>query len=223
MTIDPGQKFQQIQGFGVNYTGPYFRNDQRAMFDKLIDDLGVTMFRVVPYLVYSNWEETEGTKDWEYWNDRYSTPIFEATWNGLRYLNSRGIRPMLALMGPVPTWMTDNDALPPRHKVCQENVSPNLQGHLSPARYDDFAEEVVSMVEYARIQAHIDFECFSPFNETDCYPPEGPRIDPDEAPKVLDAVARRLKKEGLGDVRLAVPDNAVITNDYTDPILRDDE
>ena len=40
MTIDPGQKFQQIQGFGVNYTGPYFRNDQRAMFDKLIDDLG---------------------------------------------------------------------------------------------------------------------------------------------------------------------------------------
>ena len=58
ITIDPGQKFQQIQGFGVNYTGPYFRNDQKAMFDKLIDDLGVTMFRVVPYLVYSNWEET---------------------------------------------------------------------------------------------------------------------------------------------------------------------
>ena len=45
---------------------------------------------------------------------------------------------------------------------------------------------------------HIDFEYFSPFNETDCYPPEGPRIDPDEAPKVLDAVARLLKKEGLG-------------------------
>ena len=190
------------------------------MFDMLIDDLGVTMFRVVVYLVYSNWEETPGPKDWEYWNDRYSTPIFEASWNGLRYLNSRGIRPMLALMGPVPAWMTDNNPPPPQHKVCQENVPPNLQGHLSPARYDDFAEEVDTMVEYARIQAHIDFEYFSPFNETDCYPPEGPRIDPDEAPKVLEAVARRLKKEGLGDVRLAVPDNAVITNDYTDPILK---
>jgi hypothetical protein len=36
------------------------------MFDKLIDDLGVTMFRVVPYLVYSNWEERPGAKDSEY-------------------------------------------------------------------------------------------------------------------------------------------------------------
>jgi O-glycosyl hydrolase len=223
IAVDPGQKFQQLQGFGINYTGPYFRNDQKAMFDMLIDDLGATMFRVVPYLVYSNWEETSGAKDWEYWNDRYSTPIFEATWNGLRYLNSRGIRPMIALMGPVPVWMTDKNPPPPRHKVCQEDTPANLQGHLSPAMYDEFAEEVVSMVEYARIQAHIDLEYFSPFNETDCYPPEGPRIDPDEAPKVLEAVTRRLKKEGLGDVRLAVADNAVITNDYTDPILEDDE
>jgi len=226
--IDPGQKYQEIQGFGVNYTGPYFRNDQKAMFDMLIDDLGVTMLRVVPYLVYSNWEETNDNDDprvmnWEYYNDRYSTPIFEATWNGLRYLNSRGIRPVLALMGPVPAWMTDNNPLPPRHRVCQEKVPPSLHGHLSPAMYEEFAEEVVSMVEYARTQAHVDFEYFSPFNETDCYPAEGPRIDPDEAPKVLETVAQRLKKEGLGDVRLAVADNAVITDDYTDPILKDDE
>lgn len=223
IVIDAGQRYQEIQGFGMNYTGPYFRDDQKPMFDMLIDDLGVTMFRVVAYLVYSNWEETPGAKSQEYWNDRYSTPIFEASWNGMRYLNSRGIRPMLALMGPVPAWMTDSNPPPPRHKVCQENVPPALQGHLSPTMYDPFAEEVVTMVDYARTQAHIDFEYFSPFNETDCYPPEGPRIDPEEAPKVLEAVARRLKKGGLGDVRLAVADNAIITNDYTDPILRDDE
>ena len=47
ITINPAQKYQEIQGFGMNYTGPYFRNDQKAMFDTLIDDLGVTMFRVV--------------------------------------------------------------------------------------------------------------------------------------------------------------------------------
>jgi len=221
--LDPSTRYQEVQGFGINYTGPYFRNDQKRMFDKLIDDLGVTMFRVVPYLVYSNWEETPGPKNSEYWNDRYSTPIFEATWNGLRYLNSRGIRPMISLMGPVPAWMTDANPPPPQHKVCQDKVAPALQGHLSPAHYDAFAEEVVTMVEYARTQAHVDLDYFSPFNETDCYPPEGPRIDPDEAPKVLDAVARRLKQAGLGDVRLAVPENAVITNDYTGPILKDDE
>ena len=228
ISITPSQEYQQIQGFGINYTGPYFRNDQKAMFDQLIDDLGVTMFRVVPYLVDSNWEETNDNDDpnvmnWEYYNDRYSTPIFEATWKGLRYLNSKGIRPVIALMGPVPGWMTDDKAPPPRHRVCQENVPADRQGHLSPTMYDEFAEEVVSMVEYARNQAHVDFDYFSPFNETDCYPPEGPRIDPDEAPKALDAVARRLKKEGLGDIRLTVADNAVITNDYTDPILKDDE
>jgi hypothetical protein len=89
--------------------------------------------------------------------------------------------------------------------------------------HDEFAEEVVSMVEYTRNQAHMDFEYFSPFNETDCYPPEGPRIHPDEAPKVLEAVARRLRKEGLGDIRLAAAGNAIITNDYTDPILKDEE
>jgi len=228
ITIDPGQKYQAIQGFGINFTGPYFRDDQRKMFDALIDDLGVTMFRVVPYLVYSNWEEYNDNDDpnvmnWEYYSNRYSHPIFEAAWKALHYLNSRGIRPVVALMGPVPTWMTDEQAPPPRHKVCQENVPAKLQGHLSPAMYDEFAEEVVSMVEYARTKEHLDFDYFSPFNETDCYPPEGPRIDPDEAPKVLEAVARMLKKEGMGDIRLTVPDNAVITNDYTDPILHDDE
>jgi O-glycosyl hydrolase len=228
INVNPSEEYQQIQGFGINYTGPYFRNDQKAMFDKLIDDLGVTMFRVVPYLVYSNWEETNDndnphSMNWEYYNDRYSTPTFEATWKGLRYLNSKGIRPVIALMGPVPGWMTDDQVSPPKHRVCQENVPVAQQGHLSPKMYDEFAEEVVSMVEYARNQAHIDFDYFSPFNETDCYPPEGPRIDPDEAPHALDAVAQRLQKEGLGDIRLTVADNAVITNDYTDPILKDDE
>ena len=63
IALDPSHKYQEIQGFGMNYTGPYFRDDMKGMFDMLIDDLGVTMFRVVVYLVYSNWEETPGPKD----------------------------------------------------------------------------------------------------------------------------------------------------------------
>jgi O-glycosyl hydrolase len=225
ITIQPDQRHQFIQGFGVNYTGPYFRDDQKPMFDMLIKDLGATMFRVVPYLVYSNWEETNDNDDpnvmnWEYYNDRYSSPIFEATWNGLRFLNSRGIRPVIGLMGPVPDWMLDDQWSPPKHKVCQTD---SKQRALKPAMYDEFAEMVVSMAMYARTKAGIDFEYFSPFNETDCYPPEGPRIDPEEAPKVLAAVARRLKKEGLGDIKLTPADQAVITNDYIGPILRDPE
>jgi O-glycosyl hydrolase len=225
ITLQPSEHHQFIQGFGVNYTGPYFRDDQKPMFDLLIKDLGATMFRVVPYLVYSNWEETNDNDDpnvmnWEYYNDRYSTPIFEATWNGLRFLNSRGIRPVIALMGPVPDWMLDDHWSPPKHKVCQAD---SKQRALKPAMYDEFAEMVVSMAMYARMKAHVDFDYLSPFNETDCYPPEGPRIDPEEAPKVLAAVARRLKKEGLGDIQLTPADQAVITNDYISPILANPE
>ncbi len=225
IVLQPTEHHQFIQGFGVNYTGPYFRDDQKPMFDLLIKDLGATMFRVVPYLVDSNWEESNDNDDpnvmnWEYYNDRYSSPIFEATWNGLRFLNSRGIRPVLALMGPVPDWMLDDHWSPPKHKVCQTD---SKQRALKPAMYDEFAEMVVSMAMYARNKAGIDFDSLSPFNETDCYPPEGPRIDPEEAPKVLAAVAKRLKKEGLGDVQLTPADQAVITNDYIGPILANPE
>jgi len=228
VTVDPAERFQRIDGFGVNFTGPYFRDDQKAMFSMLIDDLGATIFRVVPYLVYSNWEEVNDNDDpnvmnWEYYNNRYSGPIFEATWRGLRYLNSRGIRPVIALMGPVPDWMVDDKAPPPTHEVCNKSTKERSPSHLNPAMYPEFAEEVVSMVMYARNKAHVDFEYFSPFNETDCYPAEGPRIDPKEAPKVLGAVAARLKKEGLGDVKLMVADQAIITNDYVEPILEDRE
>ncbi len=225
IALNPAERFQVIDGFGLNFTGPYFRDDQQHMFDMFIDDLGVTMFRVVPYLVYSDWEVVNDNDDpnvmnWEYYNDRYSTPIFEATWNAVRYLNSRGMRPILALMGPVPEWMLADKSSPPAHKVCtaSSQIPP-----LAPAMYGEFAEEVVSMAMYARFQAHLDFEYFSPFNETDCYPAEGPRIDPGEAPKVLGAVARRLKKEGMGDIRLTVADQAVITNDYVTPIVKDAE
>ena len=57
--------------------------------------------------------------------------------------------------------------------------------HLNPAMYEEFAEEIVSLAAYARTKARIDFDYFGPLNETDCYPAEGPRIDPGEMPKVL--------------------------------------
>src|SRR5690348_12955522 len=123
ITIDASKRFQIIDGFGLNFTAPYFRDDQKAMFDMFIDDLDVTMFRIVPYLVYSDWEVTNDNDDpevmnWEYYNDRYSSPIFEAAWKAIRYLNSRGIQPEIALMGPVPSWMLAQKSQPPAHAVC---------------------------------------------------------------------------------------------------------
>ena len=223
VAVDPSRRYQTIEGFGVNYTGPYFRDDQKKMFDLLIDDLGVSMFRVVAYFVYSDWEVVNDNADplsanWAYYDERYSNPVFEASWKGLRDLNSRGIRPVLALMGPAPAWMVEESSPPPKHSVCRPTSS---QGRLKPEMYDEFAEEVVTMAVYARRKAGIEFDYFSPLNETDCYPSEGPRVDPEEMPKVLAAIARRLDQEGLGDVKLVVAEQANIGNDYTGPILND--
>ena len=232
ISLHPQERFQIIDGFGVNFNGTYFREEQEPMIDMLIDDLGATIFRLDPYGL-TNWETLNDNDDphlmnWEYYNDRYSNPYWEASWGAARYLNARGIKPFMTLSGTVPNWMLDDRAPPPTYKVCREgtNIRHPLTGgppHLNPAMYDEFAETAVSMLVYARTKARVDFEYFSPLNETDCYPVEGPRVDPEEMPKVLDAVAQRLRKEGLGDVRLVVADQSSLKNNYIGPILADAE
>ena len=230
IAVNPAESFQTIDGFGVNFNGTYFRDAQAPMIDMLIDDLGATIFRLDPYGLLS-WEAVNDNDDsnvmnWEYYNDRYSIPTFAASWAAARYLNSRGLRPLLALSGIAPDWMLDSNAPPPQHKVCggssgMGHAGPMKPNHLNPDMYDEFAEEVVSLAVYARTRARIDFQYFGPINETDCYPAEGPRVDPDEMPKLLSAVARRMKKEGLGDVKLVVAEQAIVTTDYIDPIIQE--
>ena len=89
--------------------------------------------------------------------------------------------------------------------------------------YEEFAETVVSLAMYARNTAHVDFEYFGPVNETDCYPNEGPRIGPAELPKVLSVIAKRLRKEGLGDVRIIAAEDAHMKNNYIEEILQSPE
>jgi hypothetical protein len=38
VSINPRQRFQMIDGFGVNFNGTYFRDAQKPMIDLLIDD-----------------------------------------------------------------------------------------------------------------------------------------------------------------------------------------
>jgi len=220
ITVNPDERFQVIDGFGVNFNGTYFRDAQKPMIDRLIDDLGATIFRLDPYGLI-NWEAVNDNDDpkvmnWEYYNDRYSIPTFEASWAAARYLNSRGIRPFLTLSGIAPAWMLDNNVPPPQHRVCNKEAGlgpawASRPIHLNPGMYDEFAETVVSLAVYARTKAGIDYQYFTP------------RVDPNEAPKVLDAVAIRLKKEGLGDIKLVVIDQSQLSNNYIDPILQEPE
>ncbi len=213
--IDAASRFQTIQGFGVNFNGTYFREGQAPLIDMLVDDLGATMFRLDPYGL-TNWETLNDNDDpkvinWEYFNDRYSIPAFEASWAAARYLNHKGIRPFLTLSGTAPDWMMD--ITPP------SQPGKDRQTHLKPSMYDEFAETAVSMLLYARHKARVDFEYFSPLNETDCAPREGPGVTKEEMPRLLTAIAKRMQSEGLGDVRLVVCDQCGTTADFFSPIL----
>ncbi len=218
--VDFSKREQVMDGFGVNFNATYFRDAQKPMIDLLINDLGATIFRLDPYGLL-NWEAANDDDNpkhmnWEYYNDRYSIPEFEASWAAARYLNSKGIRPFLALSGIAPEWMLDKNAPALPEDAKRDLTKPY---HLNPAMYEEFAEEVASVAVYARNKAHIDFEYFGPINETDCYPAEGPRVDPSEAPLVLNAISHRLRDEGLGDLKLVVAEQCSLGNDYVGPIL----
>jgi O-glycosyl hydrolase len=229
--VDPGRTFQSIDGFGVNFNGTYFRDSQKPAIDLLVDDLGATLFRLDPYGL-SDWEARNDDGDpahmnWVYYDDRYSSPMFEASWAAGRHLNAKGIRPFLTVSGLTPSWMNDDSAPPPVHDVCgayerTEDLRFPPPHHLSPPMYEEFAEMVVSMALYARRRAGVDFEYFSPLNEVDCYAHgEGPRVDPGEAPAVLATVVRRLRREGLGNLKLVAIDPSGAA-DYESPLLADE-
>ena len=62
-----------------------------------------------------------------------------------------------------------------------------------------------------------------PLNETDCAPVEGPGVSPQDMPKLLEVVTKRMRKEGLGDLKLVVVDQCNPQTEYFGPILKDPE
>ncbi len=230
--LHPDRRFQTMDGFGVNFNGSYFRDSQKPMIDLLVKDLGATLFRLDPY-GQTNWEAKNDDADPqhrndEYYSDRYTTAYFEPSWRAARYLNSLGIRPFLTLSGITPDWMNDDTARPLSYKPCKSPEQIRAGGytrpyHLNPTMYEEFAETAVSMLLHARFREHIDFEFFSPLNETDCFPVEGPRIDPDEMPKVLSTLVRLMRHEGLGDIKLVAADQSNENTDYVGPIVAEDD
>src|SRR2546423_1292477 len=110
VVIDGSQTYQVIDGFGanVNYYN-WVSNDLRPVLDSLIDDAGMTLFRVV---FRSNWETSNdntdpAVMDWAYYNGLYAGPEFQKLWGLIGYLNQRGITNgvILNLQGPGPNWM----------------------------------------------------------------------------------------------------------------------
>lgn len=202
VNIDGAVRFQKMDGFGVNLNSSWWTDGEyqstdivKPAIDKLVDDLGASIFRVV--IEEMDWEAVNDDDDpnnlnWAYYNSVFSNARFQGAWNTLRYLNQKGITNglMISFMGAPPAWMGSNYAVD-RDKEAE------------------FVESIAALLWYARNSAGIQFTLVSPMNETELDGREGPNMkDPKQFVRVLKNLALKLDAIAMSDIRFVTPDAA---------------
>jgi O-glycosyl hydrolase len=226
LKVDGANKFQQIDGFGVNINSAWWYNgdfrDSRVTqpaIDMLIDSLGVTIFRAI--IEEMDWETVNDDKDpnnfnWNFYNKVFSNKRFQGVWNTLRYLNKKGItdKLIISFMGGPPS------EAPLVEKDSQKSWMGDTDYSISPSMENEFVESIAALLYYARNTAKIQFTLVSPLNETDIvsstrsadHPEgivEGPNIpDAGQLVRIIEKLARKLDAIGMGDIRFVAPDAA---------------
>lgn len=226
LQIDGSVKFQQMDGFGININTAWWYNGEygdatvvQPAIDKLIDSLGVTIFRAV--IEETDWEETNddndpGSFNWNYYNSVFSNAKFQGVWNTLRYLNQRGITNglIISFMGAPPA------AMPMAAKDPEKSWMGGIDYTISPAMEEEFVESIAALLYYARNIAKVQFTLVSPMNETEQVSDaksadqpegvvEGPNMpDAVQFVRVIKKLAKKLDTLGMSDIRFVAPDAA---------------
>ncbi|HVU15368.1 MAG TPA: DUF4082 domain-containing protein [Candidatus Didemnitutus sp.] len=206
VTVDGNTAYQTVDGFGVNANHwSWNPNELPPVLDALIDQAGMTLFRVV--YDNSDWEATNDNTDsnsmnWTYYDSVYSSTEFNKLWDMSAYLNNRGIVSgmIFNFQGPGPAWM-------------EGSTDPN-QRYLTPGYEDEWAEMVVSLLFYARNIKDIQFQYVMPNNEPDIAI-QGVRVSgASQYATTLHDLVPKLASNGLGDVQIIGPDLASTTNSF---------
>lgn len=224
--IDGAEKYQTIDGFGVNINTAWWYNGEysdakviQPAIDLLVDSLGATIFRAV--IEDIDWEAVNDDNDpnhfnWTYFNSVFTNKRFQGVWNTLRYLNKKGIRDglIISFMGAPP-------ASPPLEKPDPKRSWMGGTDHvIYKEMEDELVESISALLYYMRHTARVQFALVSPMNETDILAATKSRKPPDgivEGPNMPDAVqyarvtaklAEKLNSLGMGDVRFVAPDAA---------------
>jgi hypothetical protein len=198
-----------MEGFGanINPVGHWYGGQLIPTLDRLIDDLGASLFRLDPY-GFTNWIDPDSTADRsilhsdlhsETYARVYRSQPFQDAWAMARYFNSKGVRFILNVSGVVPRWMCGADG----------KTLVDLEA---------YARLLTSLAWWARNEEDLQFDLFSPFNETDLGPPEGPIVAPADAVRVLELLAERFERAGLEDLGFVAVDQGHYNLDYLQPI-----
>ena len=208
IVIDGAETFQTIDGFGVNANHRSFENNElQPVLDALIDDAGMTLFRVV--FDNADWEAVNDNNDpnvinWDYFGTIYSQPDFQKMWAMMAYLNQKGITNGLMpnIQGFAPWWMSSDRSL--------------VSGF-----EDEWAEMIASFYIYARYTNHLQFHLIAPNNEPDL-PGSGVGISNAlQYAITLHKLSEKLDANGLSDLRFVGPDLAVSSTNWLPGIMED--
>lgn len=179
--VDLEARHQCIEGFGVNINpvGHWRKGTLAPVLDRLVDDLGATIFRLDPFgtCQWTGEEPTQVTT--ERCEAAYRSRDFVDSWETARYLAGRGAKILLNVSGPVPLWMCEEDG-----KSLRD--------------VDAYVELLVSLASWYRVNEKLPLDWFGPLNETDIGPPEGPVVAPALACDIIGKLGRRLT-EVFGD------------------------
>lgn len=202
-------RYQKIDGFGVNINSQYWDGGKLIpVMDLLVHDLGATLYRVDIY-GKSNWVDPENKKDASILNDKtyseiYTSPIFQNGWTMMRHLNEKGIQPYLTCSGDVSRWMLGDDGK-------------------TLVLHEQFCDMLVSLIDWAKRKEHLKFKYFGPLNETDIGSPEGPTVLSKDYSTILEILDRKLKENGLDDIRLVVAEQARFDSNYVREFVKHGE
>ncbi len=210
VVVSGNTQYQRIVGMGANANSNAWENGAlRPALDKLIDEGGVSMWRVIVES-HEGWETSNDDNDpfnfnWSYYNALYETPKFQSLWAVLDHLKARNAPYILLnVMGEVPQWMGRNA--------------------ISTNREDEWVELITSMLVYARSTKQLRIDAISPMNEQDLGAPEGPGVNATQYVRLMNKLRVRMDALGLGDIRFYGPETANVSqgvNTYMPAMLAD--
>ncbi|WP_287158305.1 hypothetical protein [Chloroflexus sp.] len=194
VVIDTTDLGQPITGIGVNINGAYWHDGKLApALDAFYNELGARIFRVI--VETSAWGDLTATTPPSI---DYRMLPFESVWAIMHYLEQKpATHVILSVMGAPPAWMDVSQA--------------------SPEHTERWVETMNNLIAAGRRQG-VSLQWFSPLNEIDYGPPEGPKLTPDRYAEVMEQFAVQLQANGHGDIGLIGPEAAF--SSATDAYLR---
>ncbi len=218
LTVDGAQKFQTIDGMGVNINVNSWNNGElKPALDFLVTTNGSTLFRVIRDPI--DWVSSESQIPALHaltpstLQEVYETAKMRDIWNTIGYLNKKGIggrQIILNFMGWTPGWIGGSG-------------SYGAASYITAGKEQEFATMIASLIYYGKKMKGLDFTYLSPVNEQDlvgsCL--EGPCIAPAQYTTIVHDIADELNYMGITDVRFVLPDAASKSQIYISQIMTD--